>query len=537
MRTRRFRYGSMSVIITALVIAAVILLNVIFSALGAKYLWYIDMTRENLYTISDACYDLLDETFKTANERREEAGQENVKVQIKFCDAYDNLMDQSTSRLVLTTALELAARYPDTIEVEHLDIYRNPSSVTPYKTSVHSTFVNTDVIVVSGGEYRPYRINSFFLTSSESGTAWAYFGEKRLATAIVAVTQVEKPIAGVLMGHGESYQDAALVSLLELAGYEIRVIDNLLTYEMPDSCRTLVCYNPKTDFLASGDGVSELSEIQILEDFLAKDNRSLMVFFSPETPTLPNFESYLELWGIEYARNEEGLPLLISESADKALTTNGHTFIGQYETTGLGASITSELRSAVYPPKVVFKNAVPIKYADSYDIAKQIEEDGSEVTYGYKVMGAYTRQIFRVFSSSTEATTHAAGKQVGAASANDTYGLMTLSAVRRQTQEDNVGASFADESSYILACGSTEFAAEAILNSNVYGNSETLLEAMVAMGKDAVPVSLSYVPFADTTIDTLTAERANRFTVLLTVIPTVLVFGACIYVIIRRKNK
>ena len=37
---------------TALVIAAVILFNVVFSMLASKYLWYIDMTREGLYTVS-----------------------------------------------------------------------------------------------------------------------------------------------------------------------------------------------------------------------------------------------------------------------------------------------------------------------------------------------------------------------------------------------------------------------------------------------------------------------------------------------------
>ena len=64
MRSRRFRYGSMSVLITALVIAAVVLFNVIFSALASKYLWYIDLTREGIYTLSDNCIDLIEDTFR-----------------------------------------------------------------------------------------------------------------------------------------------------------------------------------------------------------------------------------------------------------------------------------------------------------------------------------------------------------------------------------------------------------------------------------------------------------------------------------------
>ena len=79
MRSRRFRYGSMSVLITALVIAAVILVNVIFSMLASKYLWYIDMTREGLYTVSDECYTLLDNTFEKVNADREANGERSGK--------------------------------------------------------------------------------------------------------------------------------------------------------------------------------------------------------------------------------------------------------------------------------------------------------------------------------------------------------------------------------------------------------------------------------------------------------------------------
>ena len=48
---RKFRYASTSVALTALIIAARLVFNIVFSALAAKFLWYIDLTPELLFTL------------------------------------------------------------------------------------------------------------------------------------------------------------------------------------------------------------------------------------------------------------------------------------------------------------------------------------------------------------------------------------------------------------------------------------------------------------------------------------------------------
>ena len=529
----------MSVIVTALVIAAVILANVIVSALSAKYLWYIDMTKESIFTVSDACFDLLDETFESLDARESENGEDKAFVTVKFCDMQDNLMKTGYSKYVLTTALELAAEYPDRVKVEFINIYENPSAVSPYKTSVNSAIINTDVIIAgSGGEYRLYDLEDFFMISSGATSPFAYCGDKRFSSAILAVTQVTKPVVGMLMGHGESYKDAALGRLFEEAGYRIEVISDLVNDGIPEDCRMLVCYQPTSDFRSLDDGISDISEIQIIDDFLAQANRSLMVFMSPDCPTLPNIEKYLAQWGIAFDRTAEGESLVVSESASNALTSGGYTFLAQYEKYGMGSSLTSELRQMPVPQKTVFKNAMPLTIADSYDKVAVVDENsGESYTYGYKTLGASSRQVFKVFSSSADATAMAGGREVKKADSQNTFPLMLLSIAPKSQQEDNNGWFSADQSSYVLACGSADFATEAILQSDVYGNSEVLRQAFYQMGKDAVPSYVPYVPFADLTIDTLTAERANRITLWLTVLPPVLFFGAGVWVLVRRKYR
>ena len=75
--SRKFRHGSVSVALTVLIIAAVVIINVIASALAARYSWmYIDMTSEQLYTLSDEAIELLDKSFVEIMAKREELNEE-----------------------------------------------------------------------------------------------------------------------------------------------------------------------------------------------------------------------------------------------------------------------------------------------------------------------------------------------------------------------------------------------------------------------------------------------------------------------------
>ena len=59
-QSKKFRHGSVSLALTVVVVAAVILVNAIFTALANKFLWYIDMTTEQVFTLTDNAKDILD---------------------------------------------------------------------------------------------------------------------------------------------------------------------------------------------------------------------------------------------------------------------------------------------------------------------------------------------------------------------------------------------------------------------------------------------------------------------------------------------
>ena len=57
---RKGTHGSLAILLTAIVVAAVILLNVGFYAFATKNRWYIDMTKDKLFTLSDEVKEILE---------------------------------------------------------------------------------------------------------------------------------------------------------------------------------------------------------------------------------------------------------------------------------------------------------------------------------------------------------------------------------------------------------------------------------------------------------------------------------------------
>jgi hypothetical protein len=94
-----------------------------------------------------------------------------------------------------------------------------------------------------------------------------------------------------------------------------------------------------------------------------------------------------------------------------------------------------------------------------------------------------------------------------------------------------------EDYSYVLACGSTDFLSSTLLLSNTYGNTDLMLSALRATGRELVPVGLKLKPFASSNIETLTTARANRYTIGLIVAPTLITAIAGVYVLVRRKYR
>ncbi len=562
---RKLRYGGISAALTALIIAAVVLLNVIFSALTQKFLWYVDLTPELLYTLSDKAYAAMekeDEEFGSKSPiqmidaiREEKKAADpsfdpsSLKINIIFCDYADNLDSNFTQKLIHFTAQELKDKYPDYFNIEYYDIIRNPSSVSKFKANSLDQIYTTSVIIEFGTEYRVREIRSFFkFNSSTDEEPWAYNGEKAFISSILAVTRAESPVAGIVTNHGEQINAELLQTLVD-AGYEIMNVNLAEINEFPANCRLLVVYNPVSDFLVA-DGVSEIDEIEKLDRFMhdpespadSDRSNSLMVFMNPETKRLNNLEDYLEEWGIKFNRTEvDQFPHLVCDTS-QSLSADGYTFKADYVTTGAAASLTEDMRSRPTPQSIIFKNAMSISYSEKFTPVHYTPEEGAtenteEYDYATNYENGVSRAIYDVFVTSKNAKAYAGNFNSPVESASDTQKikLMTVSMESHTTQEDNYSTS--TETSYVFACGSTEFANTELLQSSSYGNTDFLLTALRAIGREPVPIGLSFKSFADDEIDTVTTAEAIQYTLVLTLVPLIAVSITGIVIIVRRKNR
>ncbi len=489
---KAFRHGTVTVVLTVLIIVAVILLNASVTTLALRYGWFIDMNPTLYYPITDTCYEYLD-TYVMPDAEDD--------IRIIFCSDKDEVLESAHLRFVLNSAEELVAKYPDKVVIEYLDIWENPSIARQYGVTA-----STSVVVASGESHRVCTLHDFFLFPvNDTSNPVAYNGEKRLAVAMKAVVSSNVPMAYLTLNHGEALPDYSLIYAITDAGYSVSYLD-AASFDIPEDCALLVTYNPLRDF-TTADGVSVSSEIDKLDAYLQKGGK-FMTFVSADTFAAGGYthlETYLSEWGVtfQHETGAEGVEecYAIRDTAH-GLSADGYTFIGSRPATGRGSEIMKHVGDA-------------LRVADATSIAVA---DGYTASNGDYTSG--TRTLIPLLRSHAGADAWAGGRAVDRTT--EGYHLVTL------TEDSATDAS-------VLVCTSTRFVSDSSMQSGVYDNSAFLLTAMEAMGQEEIPIQLAAQPFADETIRSLTTAAARNITIALVAIPALVVAATGMIVLIRRK--
>lgn len=510
-RNRRMRYGGMTVLLTVLVVTVTVLANAVFSTLAERHQWYSYATSEIDYSVTESCYTLLGSAIESA---RAEGKDPNVR--ILFCDLDSNVASDETLRYVYLTAGLLAERFPEEIAVECHDIWSNPGAVKDYAKTVDpvtgeevETAVNSRCVILVAEEYsRVYSLDEFYVfKNGSSEELWAYNGEKKLAAGILRAIGTESQTVGVLTNHGEKFYDYELLYLLDDAGYTISYLD-LYKDPIPADCDLLISYNPSADL--ANDGLSETSEVEILEEYLGEEGKQLLVFLGNGSPALPNLEAFLAEWGFAFdymteAANGATYRYTIQDTA-QSLTSDGYTIYGRAVMRGPSAELLEGLSR-----NTVFKNATSMHAAQGY--------------VNHSSDGSYTkgdRTLYALYESSDGAVAWANGRAVADGSGR------ILMGVTEQTMPSG--------SSRVAVVSSTDFASETQLQSAVYGNTDSLLRLFHIFGQEHLPEGLTIKPFASATISTVTMSQMLSWTLVLTLTPALLITLIAAVVLIKRRR-
>ncbi len=486
------RRTGVTIVLTILIVAAIILLNATVTTLALRFAWYINMNPSYAYPVTDTCFAYMDESV---------IADAKEPIRLIFCEPEEEILEDTTFSMVLATARELSDRYPDRVSIEYLNVWEKPSVARSYGVTS-----STSVVVASGDEHRVCTLRDFFLfPASDNSTPVAYLGEKRFAVAMKAVVSENMPVAYFTLNHGESMPDYALMQTIVDAGYQVTYLD-ALSFDIPEDCALLVTYNPARDYTAI-DGVSGISEIDKLDAYLSRGGK-FMTFVSADTfaaGSYANLEGYLGKWGVTFDHKPGAAGVeecfAIRDPAH-SLTADGYTIVGRIPDAGRGAEllsgITGSLRAA---------NATGISVAE-----------GFAAQGGGYVSG--TRTLSPLLRSYAGAEAWAGGRAVDRTS--EGYNLITLT-------EDSA------TNGQVFVCSSIEFADEGSLQSGVYDNGPFLLTTLQEMGAKEVPVHLASQPLADDTIHILTTRRARIITIVLVALPTVAALGVGLTVLLRRK--
>ncbi|MBQ9152043.1 MAG: Gldg family protein [Clostridia bacterium] len=550
---RRGTRRALNAAVTAAVIAVVLVVNVLFSFVADRFMWQVDETVTryvdkkgnpvgSMYTATEEFLDVVREyaipMVEEMNAERAQKGEEPITINIKFCSERDKVYEADKLRMIQYTVLALQKEFPDAVKVEYLNIEQNPSQVQKYKATSSTNIYSHQIIFEFGTEYRVCSYDYFFLKSDSSSTDhWAYNGEQKIASLLLALTRAESPIAAFITNHGEPLESCqSFRTLVERAGFDVMDID-LSKDEIPADCRLLICYDPQTDFIGLGNAAyveGDESEIDKLDAFLDKAY-SFMLFVDKDTPELPVLEEYLEEWGVTVARaeNAEGdLDTLTIRDPAMKLDKDGYIPLAEYVTAGGGASITEDMRQVSYPAKVVFPNATAITMSESYRKTHVVPDDTNGVTEAYTYGSYYRNGVSRyfhdVFKTGSSAVAEAFGEQYRIATQQERFNLMTISIESRSVKETNYLST--QEPSYVAVFGSTEFASDTVLDSAAYGNADALTATLRHMGREVMPADLEFKAFKVYTVDTDAYTVNTGGVIAITVCMTLLPIAVCIVV-------
>ena len=480
MKNKKLKYGSFAVALTVTVLAVIIIINAIFSAVVQSKSLYMDMTKEKLYTISpeaDAVYSNIS----------------NKNIDIIFFTEPDVMLGYEYQKLIYEYALKLEDKY-DFITVKYIDSVENPEAVKPYLSSTIPQVYTTDVIVTNGDAFIRHSMDSFYTFDEQTEEVFGFNVEHKFATTFMQLAY-EKMLACFTVGHNESTASSQMYSLFEEAGYEIKEID-LKTEDIPEEASVLIINDPQWDFTGAYDEVNEIAKIDSFLDRMG----DMMVFCDPTTAAnLPNLNEYLTEWGISF------VPAHI-EDKDHAIDTAGQSVIAEYTADGIGKTLNQSLREAENPPKTILSNAMPIEILwdqhNSISVGSILETSDTATAYSL--------------------TDNSVVKE----------GNMAVMTISMFTSREEF---YDDGHAYVLAAGTKAFADKTYLNGNTYGNSDIIYAAMRAFGKEMVPVDLDMKVFDDQALD-ISLKQANAWTVVLVALLPTVVLTVGAVVLIRRRH-
>lgn len=311
MKSLNKKYLVTSGVITALVIIAVILVNLIAASLTTKLNLKLDLTKYNQYEISDTTKEVM------------AALEKEVTVKVMGTEA--------EVQPIIKEYLQKYSAMNDNFKLSYVDVYKNQVELNKYQAKGQS-LATGDIILECGERWKIINAASLFEStfSFEPGANnYSFPLESKLTNGLVVVTgQMNEMSVYFIEGHGETVLEPVKNSL-DTLGFTNGTV-NLVNSEIPEDAGLLISVVPTADYT--------VEECKKLDNFFDKGGNFFMVF-SPGMEKLTNIDGMLASWGIV-----PNYDLVLEKDPEKVL---------QYEfamlTDTYGHEVTNTIRNQSLP--------------------------------------------------------------------------------------------------------------------------------------------------------------------------------------------
>ena len=264
-----FRGGSYAIVLTCIVLALLVVVNLLAGALPAN-LTKLDISSSKLYSITS-------NTKAVVNALEQDVTIYWIVQSGKEDDVIDNLLAKYES---LSDHIEVVKRNPD--------VY--PAFARQY---TDETVSNNSLVVVSGEKYRYVPYSDIYVSQ---GSAYSYSyttsfdGEGAITSAIDYVVSTQLPILYTLEGHGETALPDTFASQLEKENVETESLSLLNVDEIPEDAAALMIHAPASD-------ISE-EEAKMLSEYVKSGGKLLILAGPVADGELTNLYGILSDYGV-----------------------------------------------------------------------------------------------------------------------------------------------------------------------------------------------------------------------------------------------
>lgn len=264
--------GSYSIAVTAIVLAILIAVNVLVSALPGSVTKY-DITSTNLYSVTSGTKVVVNALEKDVTVYWiVQAGKED--------EIIENLLGKYES---LSSHITVTKKNPDAF----------PTFTSQY---TDEDVPNNSLIVECGGKSRYISYNDIYLTDVDYTTysyVYSFDGEGALTSAIDYVISDELPKLYMLEGHGEAELPSEFRTQIEKENIELDTFSLLSSDGVPEDADAVLIYAPESDISAE--------EADMLIGHLTDGGKLLVMAGPTEDGTLTNLYKVLSTYGVEAA--------------------------------------------------------------------------------------------------------------------------------------------------------------------------------------------------------------------------------------------